>query len=77
MSIGGGYRLLLVLFSLMARSSYGEVGLQKKCQFLLAFHNRSWTADRLAKRGLPHPSCVLCDQGEHIQHIIIEYVFSG
>jgi hypothetical protein len=75
----GGSRLLLVLFSLMARSSYGEVGLQMKCQFFLwlAFHNRSWTADRLAKRGLPHPSCVLCDQEEHIQHIIIEYVFSG
>ena len=36
-----------------------------KCQFFLwlVLHNKCWTADRLAKRGLPHPSsCPLCDQ---------------
>lgn len=28
----------------------------------LAIHNRCWTADRLEKRGLPHPEqCPLCD----------------
>ena len=44
-----------------------------KCKtfLLLAIHNRCWTADRLAKRGLPHPDkCPLCDQEEEtIQHL--------
>ena len=52
----------------------------KKCQFFiwLAVHKRSWTADRLARRGLAHPTCcVLCDQVEEdIQHIIIGCVFA-
>ena len=31
----------------------------------LAIRNRCWTADRLQKRGLPHPvRCPLCDQEE-------------
>ena len=42
--------------------------LQKKC----------WTADKLAKRGLPHPdACPLCDQvEENIQHLLVGCVFS-
>ena len=39
----------------------------KKCQFFLclAAHGRCWTADWLAKKGLPHLShCPLCDQEE-------------
>jgi hypothetical protein len=41
-------------------------------------HNRCWTTDRLAKRGLPHPSvCPLCDQEEEtIQHLLISCVFA-
>ncbi|WVZ97936.1 hypothetical protein U9M48_043435 [Paspalum notatum var. saurae] len=50
------------------------------CKFFiwLAIKNRYWTADRLAKRGLPHPSvCPLCDQEEEtIQHLLVSYVFS-
>jgi hypothetical protein len=51
-----------------------------KCKLFiwLAVKNRYWTADRLAKRGLPHPSaCPLCDQAvETIQHILISCVLS-
>ena len=35
-----------------------------KCRFFmwLVAHNRCWTADRLARRGLPHPDrCLLCE----------------
>jgi len=35
-----------------------------KCRFFmwLVAHNRCWTADRLAKQGLPHHDrCLLCD----------------
>jgi len=44
----------------------------------LVAHNRCWTADRLAKRGLPHPErCPLCDQAEEtIEHLLISCVFS-
>jgi hypothetical protein len=52
----------------------------KKCQFFiwLAIHKRSWTVDKLARRGLPHPTCcVLYDQVEEdIQHILIGCVFA-
>jgi hypothetical protein len=51
-----------------------------KCSFFLwlVMHNRCWIADRLAKRGLPHPSvCPLCDQEEEtIQHLLISCVFA-
>ena len=51
-----------------------------KCKFFmwLVAHNRCWTADRLAKRGLPHPDqCLLCDQEEEdIQHLLVGCVFS-
>ena len=41
-------------------------------------HKRCWTADRLAKRGLPHPvKCLLCDQEEEdIHHLLVGCVFS-
>ncbi|GJN40511.1 hypothetical protein PR202_gb29733 [Eleusine coracana subsp. coracana] len=45
-----------------------------KCKVFLwlAIRNWCWTADRLAKRGLPHPSkCPLCDQeDEDVQHLL-------
>jgi hypothetical protein len=41
-------------------------------------HNRCWTADRLARRGLNHPpKCPLCDQvGETIDHLLVSCVFT-
>lgn len=51
-----------------------------KCKaFLwLALRNRCWTADILAKRGLPHPpACVLCNQeDESVQHILTNCIFA-
>jgi hypothetical protein len=51
-----------------------------KCRFFLwlVAHNRCWTADRLAKRGLDHPlKCPLCDQEEEIlDHLLVSCVFS-
>jgi hypothetical protein len=51
-----------------------------RCKFFiwLFFHNRCWTADRLAKRGLPHPeACPFCEQAEEtIQHFLVECVFT-
>lgn len=45
-----------------------------KCKLFLwlAIRNRCWTADKLERRGLPHPEhCPLCDQeGESIQHLL-------
>jgi hypothetical protein len=45
------------------------------CKFFvwLASRNRCWTADRLQRRGLPHPAaCPLCDQEpESIQHLLL------
>ncbi|WVZ83681.1 hypothetical protein U9M48_030806, partial [Paspalum notatum var. saurae] len=40
--------------------------------------NAIWTADRLAKRGLPHPTvCPLCDEEtESIQHLLVSCVFT-
>ena len=50
------------------------------CKYFLwlAFNNRCWTADQLAKRGLPHPTaCPFCDQAEEtIQHLLDPCVFS-
>jgi hypothetical protein len=44
----------------------------------LVAHNWCWAADRVAKRGLPHPECcLLCDQAEEtIYHLLISCVFS-
>jgi hypothetical protein len=51
-----------------------------KCAFFLwlVLHNRCWTADRLAKRNLPHPNlCLLCEQEqESINHLLVGCVFA-
>jgi hypothetical protein len=41
-------------------------------------HNRCWTADRLARRGMDHPEhCPLCDQEEEvIDHLMLSCVFA-
>ena len=41
-------------------------------------HKKCWTADRLEKKGLSHPTaCPLCDQdGETIDHLLVSCVFS-
>ncbi|WVZ90185.1 LOW QUALITY PROTEIN: hypothetical protein U9M48_036512, partial [Paspalum notatum var. saurae] len=56
----------------------GWAPLKCKVFLWLAKNNRCWTSDRLAKRGLPHPSaCPFCDQSdETIQHILLGYPFS-
>jgi len=52
-----------------------------KCKIFLwlAVRNRCWTADRLARRNLPHPErCLFCDQeAEDIQHILTTCVFTS
>jgi hypothetical protein len=51
-----------------------------KCRFFiwLVEHNRYWTADKLAMRGLSHPErCPLCDQAsETINHLLVVCVFA-
>ena len=50
-----------------------------KCKFFmwLVAHGRCWTADRLARKGLPHPQlCPLCDQEETLNHLLVSCVFS-
>ena len=44
----------------------------------LVAHDRCWTADRLARKGLPHHEhCLLCDQKEEtINHLLLHCVFS-
>jgi hypothetical protein len=41
-------------------------------------HNRCWTSDKLAKRGMDHPECCpLCDQqDETINHLLVSCVFA-
>jgi len=43
-----------------------------------ATHRKCWTAERLAKKGLPHPAlCPLCDQVEEtLDHLLVSCVFS-
>lgn len=43
----------------------------------MVIKNKYWTADRLAKRGVPHPSaCPFYDQkAETIQHVLLSCVF--
>lgn len=52
--------------------------LKAKLFLWLAYWNRCWTADRLQRRGLPHPAaCPLCDQhDETIDHLLIRCVFT-
>ena len=51
-----------------------------KCQFFmwLVVHNKCWTADRLACRGLPRLECCpLCDQDdETINHLLVGCIFA-
>jgi hypothetical protein len=51
-----------------------------KCSFFmwLVAHNKCWTADRLEKRGLPHPDhCLMRDQEpETINHLLISCSFA-
>jgi len=51
-----------------------------RCKFFIwpVFHNRVWTADRLARRNLPHPeACPLCDQeDESINHFLVGCLFA-
>jgi hypothetical protein len=51
-----------------------------KCRFFmwLVACKRCWTADRLARRKIPHPeSCPICDQVEEsIDHLLVACVFS-
>lgn len=58
----------------------GVLWVPRKCKFFLwlVAHNRCWTADRLARLGLPHPEhCSFCDQeDETIQYILCTCVFS-
>ena len=46
----------------------------------LVTHNRCWTEDRLARRGLDHPShCLHCDKDtvtETINHLLEDCVFA-
>jgi hypothetical protein len=52
----------------------------QKCRFflLLVAHRRCWTTDRLAKRGMNHPTrCLLCDQeDETLDHLLVSCVFT-
>ena len=51
-----------------------------KCRFFmwLVAHKRCWTSDRLARRGLPHPTrCLMCDQAtETIDHLLVHCIFA-
>ncbi|CAO2038521.1 unnamed protein product [Urochloa humidicola] len=51
-----------------------------KCKFFmwLVAHDRCWTADRLARKGLQHPEkCPHCDQEqETIDHLLLSCVFA-
>jgi hypothetical protein len=44
----------------------------------LVDHGRCWTADRLVKKGMPHPqNCLLCDREEEtLNHLLVSCVFS-
>jgi hypothetical protein len=50
-----------------------------KCRIFmwLVEHNRCWTANKLARRGMEHPDhCLLCDQHpETINHLLLSCVF--
>lgn len=51
-----------------------------KCKFFMwtVAYKKCWTADRLARKGLPHPEvCPLCDQSdETLDHLLVSCVFS-
>jgi hypothetical protein len=61
-------------------SGFGSLGLRGNAIFFLWLveHNRCWTTDRLAIRGLDHPVCCpLCDQADAtINHLLVECSFA-
>jgi hypothetical protein len=72
-----------------AKSAWAQLcsGITKRCgnhgphqnvAFSFGWQNRCWAADRLAKRGLPHPSkCPLCDQeSESLNQLLVSCVFT-
>jgi len=61
------------LANLVRRISLGDCAVTR-----LVAHNRCWTADYLARYGLPHPEhCPLCDQAtESIDHLLVLCVFA-
>jgi hypothetical protein len=69
-----------VIIDLGTRERVWKTWAPPKCRFFvwLVAHNRCWTADHLARRGLPHPErCPLCDQNaETIDHILVLCVFA-
>jgi hypothetical protein len=58
----------------------GRLGLLVNAIFFawLVEHNRCWTSDRLARRGMDHPErCPLCGQhDETINHLLVSCVFT-
>jgi hypothetical protein len=82
----GNYSAKSAYEGIFAGSTFGHYRMvwktwaPSKCRFFLwlAAHKRRWTADRLAKRGLDHPSkCPLCDQeAETFDHLLVSCVFS-
>ena len=44
----------------------------------LVAHDRCWTADRLSRKGLPHPEhCLLCNQEEEtVNHLLLHCMFA-
>lgn len=43
----------------------------------LVAHKRCWTANRLAKKNVPHPNlCFLCDKEENSNHLLVKCVFA-
>ena len=73
---------IVTMSCILRHSSDDPCSLQNSPHFYLrnslAIRNRCWTADRLARRGLPHPShCSFCDQEEeNIQHILTTCVLA-
>lgn len=69
-----------VRFTLSRIGGCGNHGPSLKVEFFvwIATFNRCWTADRLIRRGLPHPKrCPFCDQAEeNINHILVSCVFA-
>lgn len=69
---------LLELYISDHGSGSGKARPSGKCKFFmwLVTHDRCWTADRLARKGLPHTEqCLLCDQDkEKINHLLLHCV---
>lgn len=70
----------LVVSHLNHGAEFGSLGHRQNIKFLFGWPSAThcWTADRLAKRNLPHLArCPLCDQAdEDIQHLLTTFVFA-